>query len=98
MCGPAVGLGAGSAVGAAGIEVTASGEGEGEIRKVLEALKNRQYNGFLSLEPHLKTAGNLPASCISKQAGMAGFTGKDLFAYACTALKNILEELGIPYE
>jgi 3-dehydroshikimate dehydratase len=70
-----------------GIEVTASGEGEGEVKKLLSALKKKGYKGFLSLEPHLQSAGK-----------MSGFTGKDRFSYACNALKNILDELDIPYE
>lgn len=69
------------------VEVTASGEGEGEVKEVLLALKGKGYKGFLSLEPHLQTAGK-----------MTGFTGKEKFLYACNALKNILDELGILYE
>lgn len=70
-----------------GVEVTASGEGEGELKEIISALKKKGYKGFLSLEPHLQSAGK-----------MSGFTGKDRFSYACNALKKILDELDISYE
>jgi len=70
-----------------GVQVTVSGEGEGELKALLLALKQKDYKGFLSLEPHLQTAGR-----------MSGFTGKDKFSYACNALKKILDELDISYE
>ncbi|MDD5454750.1 MAG: sugar phosphate isomerase/epimerase [Candidatus Ratteibacteria bacterium] len=72
---------------AKGVEVTASGEGESEVKKILSALNKKGYKGFLSLEPHLQSAGK-----------MSGFTGKERFSYACSALKKILYELGISYE
>lgn len=34
-----------------------AGEGDGEIRELLDALRERKYKGFLSLEPHLAIDG-----------------------------------------
>ena len=45
------------------------------------------YDGFLSLEPHLKVAGH-----------STGFTGPELFATARNALCAILDDLDIAYE
>ncbi|MGI6566049.1 MAG: sugar phosphate isomerase/epimerase family protein [Limnochordia bacterium] len=67
-------------------KVVPAGQGDGEIRELLEALKGKGYTGFLSLEPHLAVAG---------RAG--GYSGPDLFRKAAGALKEILDELGISY-
>ena len=66
--------------------VVPAGEGDGEIRELLESLKARDFAGFLSLEPHLAEAG---------RAG--GFSGPELFKRASRALKSILEDLNIAY-
>jgi len=62
--------------------ITPPGEGEGEIKEVLAALKERGYEGFLSLEPHLYIA-----------AAGSGFSGPALFKTAAQALKKILLEI-----
>jgi 3-dehydroshikimate dehydratase len=67
-------------------KVVPSGEGDGEIPELLQALKDRDYSGFLSLEPHLAIAGS---------AG--GYSGSTLFRKASLALKAILEDLEIAY-
>lgn len=64
-------------------KVVPAGEGEGEVRPILRSLMDRHYHGFLSLEPHLSSAG--PYS---------GFSGPDLFRVAAEALKQLLSELG----
>ena len=38
-------------------EVTPAGEGDGEIRETLLALRDSGFAGFMSLEPHLDLAG-----------------------------------------
>jgi len=38
--------------------VTVAGEGDGKLKEVIEELKKMNYNGFLSIEPHLNN--NLP--------------------------------------
>jgi sugar phosphate isomerase/epimerase len=66
-----------------GGKVVSAGEGDGEVRKVLRELKEKGYQGFMSLEPHLENAGTF-----------SGFSGPDLFRVASRALKNILAEIG----
>lgn len=62
--------------------VTPAGQGEGEVRELLSALKARGYNGYLSLEPHLAQAGTF-----------SGFTGPELFGVAARALRELLAEI-----
>lgn len=64
------------------VHITPAGEGDGEIKEILNALKQRNFNGFLSLEPHLSMAGS-----------MSGFTGPELFMKASQALKKVLKEI-----
>ncbi len=63
--------------------ICVAGEGDGQVREVLAALKQRGYDGFLSLEPHLSLAGR-----------SGGQTQPELFRGAIRALKGILAELG----
>jgi sugar phosphate isomerase/epimerase len=67
--------------------VVPAGQGDGQVRELLIALKDRGFDGFLVLEPHLKAAGRF-----------GGFSGPELFHTAAQALKRLLEECGIPYE
>ena len=68
-------------------KVVPAGEGDGAVRNILrDALVERGYEGFLSLEPHLKIAGE-----------MKGFSGPDLFRKAAGALKAILKDLGVAW-
>lgn len=67
--------------------VVPAGEGDGQLRELMAAAKRMSYDGFLSLEPHLKVAGH-----------SSGFTGPELFAKAKTALCAILDDLALPYE
>lgn len=62
--------------------ITPAGEGDGEVELVLKALKKRGYDGFLSLEPHLSSAGQF-----------SGFSGPENFRIAANALKKILSRL-----
>jgi len=63
--------------------VVPAGEGDGQVRELLGALKERNFDGFLSLEPHLATAGQLD-----------GFSGPQLFRVAANALRRLLQEIG----
>ena len=63
-------------------KVTPAGDGDGDVAKVLQALKRRGYEGFLSLEPHLSGAGMF-----------SGFSGPDLFKVASDALKRLLQNM-----
>jgi sugar phosphate isomerase/epimerase len=67
---------------------TPAGEGNCRIPEILrDAIVNRGYDGFLSLEPHLTLGGR-----------MAGFSGPDLFKSAARGLKKVLADLGAKYE
>jgi sugar phosphate isomerase/epimerase len=69
-------------------KVVLAGEGDGAIADILgDAILNRGYDGFLSLEPHLAAAGQF-----------SGFSGPDLFKKAVRALKRILDDLGVKYQ
>lgn len=59
--------------------VRPAGEGDGEIPELLAALNARSYEGFLTLEPHLKIAG--PSG---------GFSGAEGMRVAIRALKKLL--------
>ncbi|HUU92649.1 MAG TPA: sugar phosphate isomerase/epimerase family protein [Phycisphaerae bacterium] len=68
-------------------KVVPAGEGDGDIPEILrEAICERGYSGFISLEPHLAVAGQF-----------AGFSGPDLFKKAVQTLKAILDDLGAEY-
>jgi len=70
-----------------GGRVVPAGEGDGQVRELMAAAQEAGYDGFLSLEPHLKVAGH-----------STGFTGPELFGTAVKALRAILDDLGVPYE
>jgi len=66
-------------------KVVPPGEGDGDIEAVLrDALINRKYDGFLSMEPHLAVAGQFQ-----------GFSGPDLFKKAAQLLKKMLDKMGV---
>ena len=62
--------------------VVPAGEGDGQVRELLGALKERGFDGFLSIEPHLATAGQF-----------SGFSGPHLFRVATKALRGLLKEI-----
>lgn len=70
-----------------GGKVVPSGEGDGEVQAVLSSLKDSGYHGFMSLEPHLSSAGTF-----------SGFSGPDLFRLASHALKSILKDLDVEWD
>src|ERR1700757_3623078 len=67
-------------------EVVPAGQGDGQVRETLSALRDSGFEGFMSLEPHLAQAGR-----------HGGFSGPEGFTRAARSLKSILNELGIPY-
>lgn len=67
-------------------KVVPAGEGDGELRDLIGTLKQRGYNGFMSLEPHLSAAETFQ-----------GFSGPELFVVAVRALKGLLEESEIEW-
>jgi sugar phosphate isomerase/epimerase len=67
-------------------EVVPAGEGDGQVRETLAALRDSGFEGFMSLEPHLARSGRY-----------GGFSGPEGFTRAARSLRFILNELGIPY-
>ena len=64
-------------------KVCVAGAGEGQVRELLAALRDRGYRGFLALEPHLTIAGH-----------SSGFSGPDGMAQAVQALRALMAEVG----
>lgn len=60
------------------------GEGDGQIRALLQALADSGYRGYLTMEPHLKTGGQF-----------GGQTGSSLFAAATKATLQLCQEVGL---
>jgi sugar phosphate isomerase/epimerase len=67
-------------------EVVPAGEGDGQLRETLTALRDSGFTGFMSLEPHLAQGGRF-----------GGFSGPQGFRRAAQALKSLLNELSISY-
>jgi len=65
--------------------VVPAGHGDGEMRALYQALLERNYVGFASMEPHLAAAGPF-----------SGFSGPDLFVTAVQRFKELLEAVGMP--
>jgi 3-dehydroshikimate dehydratase len=61
-----------------------AGSGDGHLEPILVDLNASGYSGFLSLEPHLKAAGQF-----------SGFSGPALFKMAVEALKAMCRKNGI---
>jgi sugar phosphate isomerase/epimerase len=68
-------------------EVVPAGQGDGQLRETLAALRDSGFAGYMSLEPHLAQAGRF-----------GGFSGPDQFRRAAQALKSLLNELAIPWQ
>jgi sugar phosphate isomerase/epimerase len=66
--------------------VVPAGEGDGQVREVIRALRADGYRGFLSIEPHL---GDFDA--------FGGLCGPDLWTVAYDALTGILRDEGITW-
>lgn len=65
-------------------EVTAAGEGDGQLLATLTALRNDGYTGFASLEPHLTDVNAL-----------GGFSGPAAFGRAGRALRTLTDQIGV---
>ena len=65
-------------------QVVPSGEGDGQLRETLTALRDDGYAGFASLEPHLAVTHAL-----------GGFSGPASFGVAARAFRRLTDELGI---
>lgn len=71
------------AVAATGVVVPA-GQGDGELRETLTALRDDGYTGFASLEPHL-----------ASQHELGGFSGPTAFGEAARAFAGLIADLGV---
>ncbi len=67
-------------------QVVPAGQGDGEVRETIAALRASGFDGFFSLEPHLAAAGTF-----------SGFSGPDLFRVAVRAFKDLLREQRIEW-
>src|SRR5262249_26887320 len=67
-------------------EVCVAGEGDGEWPATLRALRDDGYDGFFSMEPHLREADRY-----------GGFSGPRLFAAATVAVTDLLPAPGVPH-
>lgn len=65
-------------------EVVPAGEGDGELRETLTALRDDGYTGFASLEPHLASAHAL-----------GGFSGPHAFGQAGRAFQELTRQIGV---
>lgn len=63
--------------------VVPAGKGDGRIPEILKDAKASGFRGFMTLEPHLQSAGQF-----------SGHTGPQLFYTAATALREILARIG----
>jgi sugar phosphate isomerase/epimerase len=68
-------------------QVVPAGQGDGELRQTLAALRDSGFTGFMSLEPHLAQAGRF-----------GGFSGPEGFHRAASALKFLLNEACISWQ
>jgi sugar phosphate isomerase/epimerase len=71
------------AISATGMVVPA-GEGDGELRETLTALRDDGYAGYASLEPHL-----------AEQSSTGGFSGPYEFGRAARAFAALTHEIGV---
>ncbi|KKL51491.1 hypothetical protein LCGC14_2294980, partial [marine sediment metagenome] len=61
-----------------------AGEGDGQIPQILADAAARGYDGYLTLEPHMKAAGQF-----------SGHTGPELFVKAVDGLKGVCRQAGL---
>jgi len=65
-------------------QVVPAGQGDGELRETLTALRDDGYTGFASLEPHL-----------ADQSALGGFSGPAAFGVAARAFAALTEAIGV---
>lgn len=61
------------------------GEGDGQMKRLFEELAAMKYDGFLTMEPHLKVGGQF-----------GGETGPELFTKAVDATRTLCSNAGLP--
>lgn len=60
------------------------GQGDGQIKELLAALAAVNYDGCMTMEPHLKTGGQF-----------GGSTGPELFSKAIAAVRKLADQVGL---
>lgn len=60
------------------------GQGDGQIKELLAELAAMNYDGCMTMEPHLKTGGQF-----------GGSTGPELFAKAIAAVRKLADQVGL---
>jgi sugar phosphate isomerase/epimerase len=60
------------------------GEGDGQIKELLSELAAMNYEGWLTMEPHLEVGGQF-----------GGSTGPQLFSRAIDAVRKISADVGL---
>ena len=73
--------------------VVPAGQGDGKVKEILTYLQNNNYNGFLSIEPHLGFFDGLKSLELDSNNNHITKSGPILFNIATKALKNILFEI-----
>lgn len=74
-------------------EVVPAGMGEGKVKEILKSLKDRDYKGFLSLEPHLTNFVGLASLEEGKEKQEISTNTEDKFKLAVKSLRDILKTL-----
>lgn len=78
---------------AMGETVVPAGKGNGNIDKILTALKDKGYEGFLSLEPHLGSFVGLADLEIGDEMTKLEASSEEKFVIAHKALTEIIEKI-----
>lgn len=73
--------------------VVPAGYGDGRVKEILAELYNRDFEGFLSLEPHLGNFAGFAALAPNSRINELPDGGPKKFAIALQALKKLLSEI-----
>ena len=65
-------------------KVVPAGEGDGDVKRILQEAYDAGFDNFLTLEPHLSVA-----------EANYGLTSPELFATATNAIRKVLAEIGV---
>jgi len=71
-----------------------SGYGDARIKEILNALYERGFEGFLSIEPHLGAFKGFSSLELNNYSEEVSYDGEQLFEIATVALKTIIRQIG----
>lgn len=74
-------------------KVVPAGYGDGNVKEILADLIKNEYEGVLSLEPHLADFAGFSALEQGETEKKEPLSGEEAYTTACDALRKILEEL-----